>query len=53
MKKSEEAIKKCAEWLAYCLSIGWKKELLNELEKIWWKHHDYRTGLFKNKKGTN
>ena len=32
--------KKCAEWLAYCLETGWKKEQLDELEKIYWKWRD-------------
>lgn len=31
--------KRCAEWLVFCLSIGWKNEQLNALEKLWWKHH--------------
>lgn len=26
----------CAEWLAYCLSIGWRREDLDALERIWW-----------------
>lgn len=37
------ALRKCAEWLAYCLSIGWRREQLDALEALWWKHHD-RTG---------
>ena len=32
--------KKCAEWLAYCLETGWKKEQLDELEKIYWTWRD-------------
>lgn len=32
--------RKCAEWLSYCLSIGWSKNQLDELEKLWWKYHD-------------
>lgn len=32
-------IEACANWLAYCLSIGWKKSDLDELERIWWKYH--------------
>lgn len=31
---------KCAEWLTYCLSIGWDKDLLPKLEKIWKDNHD-------------
>ncbi len=37
------ALRKCAEWLAYCLSIGWHREQLEALEALWWRHHD-RTG---------
>lgn len=32
--------KRCAEWLAYCLETGWKKEQLDELEKVYWKWRD-------------
>ena len=34
------ARKTCAEWLAYCLSLGWHKAQLDELEALWWKYHD-------------
>ncbi len=44
-KPTQKAIKKCGEWLAYCLSIGWKKSQLDELEKLWWKHHDHNGKL--------
>lgn len=37
------ALRKCAEWLAYCLSIGWRRDQLDALEALWWQHHD-RTG---------
>ena len=37
------ALRRCAEWLAYCLSIGWRRAQLDELEALWWQHHD-RTG---------
>jgi hypothetical protein len=30
----------CAIWLRGCLSFGWPKESLDELERLWWKHHD-------------
>lgn len=39
-KPTNQAIKDCADWLAYCLSIGFPKEALDSLEKLWWKHHD-------------
>jgi hypothetical protein len=35
-----KGLRLCAEWLAYCLKIGWKKEHLDDLAKLWWKHHD-------------
>jgi hypothetical protein len=38
-KRSNKAIRACAEWLAYCLKIGWKREQLDELERLWWMHH--------------
>ncbi len=34
------AQRKCAEWLAYCLLIGWDKGTLDALENLWWEHHD-------------
>jgi hypothetical protein len=39
-KMNRKAIRECAEWLSYCLKIGWTKGQLDELEKIWWKYHD-------------
>lgn len=30
----------CAKWLADCVSNGWEREQLDELERIWWLHHD-------------
>jgi hypothetical protein len=39
-KRTDKAIKACAEWLAYCLSIGWSKDKLDLLEALWWEHHD-------------
>lgn len=42
--KSTKGLKACAEWLCYCLSIGWKMSQLDDLEKLWWKYHDGRTG---------
>ena len=32
--------KKCAEWLAYCLEIGWDKSQIDALEKLWMDNHD-------------
>lgn len=34
------AIKKCAEWLADCLRVGWDRGSLDALESLWWEHHD-------------
>ena len=34
------AVKKCAAWLSYCLSIGWAKSDLDFLQALWWKYHD-------------
>lgn len=39
-----QAIKKCAEWLMYCLEIGWPKSDLDELELAWWQCRDTQTG---------
>lgn len=30
----------CAEWLSFCLSIGWKREQLDALQELWWQYHD-------------
>lgn len=43
--ENRKAITKCAEWLSFCLSIGWEKEHLDGLEKIWWEHHDEKGNL--------
>ncbi len=48
MKPTQKALGECAEWLAYCVRIGWPKSLLNDLEKLWWKYHDCR-GLLQTK----
>ena len=45
MEKKIKGIRKCAEWLKYCLSIGYDKKLLNKLEELWWKHHDANGNL--------
>ena len=42
--RSHRAYAKCAKWLAYCLEIGWNKSQLDALEKLWWEHHNCRTG---------
>lgn len=40
MARSTRAIKACAEWLSYCLKIGWKRDQLDALQAVWWKYHD-------------
>lgn len=30
----------CARWLAYCRSIGWPADQLDDLERIWWRVYD-------------
>lgn len=37
---ANRGIRMCAEWLVYCLSIGWSRDDLDELEKIWWSVYD-------------
>ena len=40
MKMGRRSIVKCAEWLAFCLRIGWQQTDLDFLERLWWKYHD-------------
>lgn len=40
--RTGKAIRECAEWLSYCLSIGWRKSDLDALESLWWQYHDDR-----------
>jgi hypothetical protein len=44
-KMNRKAIKECAEWLVYCLKIGWGKDQLDWLEAVWWKYHDENGNL--------
>ena len=41
----EQAIKKKAEWLSYCLNIGFPKSDLDELSNIWDKFKDENGNL--------
>lgn len=34
------ALRECARWLSYCVSIGWPRDQLDGLEAIWWQYHD-------------
>jgi len=40
MTQQAKAVMACAEWLKYCLSIGWRKSDLDDLQRIWWQWHD-------------
>lgn len=44
-RRTTEAIRKCAEWLSYCLKIGWPRSSLDELQELWWKYHDNNGNL--------
>ncbi len=39
------ALVACAEWLRFCLEIGWRREDLDFLETLWWQGHDHRGNL--------
>lgn len=39
------AWKACAEWLSTCLRLGWSREMLDDLEALWWRYHDRRGNL--------
>ena len=43
--RTRDAIKKCAEWLAECLKMGWRHDDLDALESLWWEHHDHTGAL--------
>ena len=47
--KTKKAIYNCANWLAYCLSIGWSKNDIDGLENLWWQYHDDQGNLVFNK----
>lgn len=38
---SHKAQAACAKWLTTCLKLGYQKEQLDALEKIWWIFHDF------------
>lgn len=38
--RSTRAITACANWLTYCLALGWPKKDLDRLQQIWWEWHD-------------
>ena len=39
------AIWACAEWLEFCVRIGWDKATLDRLQEIWWQFHDDKGNL--------
>lgn len=45
LEPSLKAKRQCAEWLKTCLDLGWPKSALDDLERLWWKHHDERGRL--------
>jgi len=44
-RRAQEA---CAHWLAECIRLGWSKAQLDDLETMWWQHHDKRGELTPN-----
>lgn len=45
MTPTNKALRTCANWLAYCLKIGWPAKDIPRLESLWWEHHDDRGSL--------
>lgn len=45
MSPTQKALRECAEWLAFCVRIGWSKSVLDQLEALWWEFHDERGQL--------
>jgi hypothetical protein len=44
-KPTIEGLRRCAEFLTFCLSIGWSRESLDLLERLWWEDHDHNGNL--------
>lgn len=44
-ERTRHAIRKCAEWLAACIELGWLKSDLDFLEALWWRYHDHKGNL--------
>jgi hypothetical protein len=40
MTRSSKAIYACADWMSYCLKIGWRQSDLDDLQRLWWQWHD-------------
>jgi len=47
MKRTLKAKKKCAEFLAEMLKVGWTKDELPALEKVFWQFRDPVTGDYR------
>ena len=45
MSRSGYGIKACANWLKFCLDIGYQKAQLDFLENLWWEYHDDKGNL--------
>lgn len=43
-------VRRLAEWLAECLRIGWKRESMDALEKLWLDGHDKNGNLLCDRK---
>jgi hypothetical protein len=43
-KKTRRQIVACGYFLAECLKIGWRKDQLDVLERLWWKYAPEATG---------
>ena len=39
-----QALHGCAEWLAACLRLGWRREQLDALEQLWWQYYNRTEG---------
>ena len=38
----KEKSRRCGEWLARCLSEGWRRADLDALEQLWWDKEGWR-----------
>ena len=45
MQITAQAHRRCAEWLKFCLDIGWRRDQLDALQALWWKHHNHHGEL--------
>lgn len=41
--RDSEKWRLCAEWLRFCLSIGWAKSDLDALERVFWQCDGWKT----------